>query len=197
MISKELNWITAVPCSLIDSLLHQKWDNTIEKWMCNISMIGGEWEKTLLKTWFFMTKSQFSWDSQLGRLRTTSILVWAFWNFKLKVLKYSKNCSLHNTLIPWSLKNPESPNLHAFLMGCPLDSFYVFQRLEKLTKVICTAIFGVSKGQRPVQWSLLSEKRQTQYHVDTEVYVNVDHGMEFTDEIGMILHFFSYTLDKW
>ena len=81
-------------------------------------------------------------------------------------------------------------------MGCPLDSFYVFQRLEKLTKVICTAIFGVSKGQRPVQWSLLSEKRQTQYHVDTEVYVNVDHDMEFTDEIGMILHFFSYTLDK-
>ena len=44
--------------------------------------------------------SQFSWDSQQGRLRTTSILVRAFWNFKLKVLKYSRNCSLHNTLIP-------------------------------------------------------------------------------------------------
>ena len=29
--------------------------------------------------------SQFS---QQGRLRTTSILVWAFWNFKPKVLKY-------------------------------------------------------------------------------------------------------------
>ena len=48
--------------------------------------------------------SQFSWDSQLGRVRTTSVLVRAFWNFKLKVLKYSRNCSLHNTLIPWSLK---------------------------------------------------------------------------------------------
>ena len=44
--------------------------------------------------------SQFSWDSQQGRLRTTSILVRAFWNFKCKVLKYSRNCSLHNTLIP-------------------------------------------------------------------------------------------------
>ena len=33
------------------------------------------------------------------RLRTTSILVLASWNFKLKVLRYSRNCSLHNTLI--------------------------------------------------------------------------------------------------
>jgi hypothetical protein len=43
---------------------------------------------------------RLNWDSQQGRLRTTSILVRAFWNFKLKVLKYSRNCSLHNTLIP-------------------------------------------------------------------------------------------------
>ena len=46
--------------------------------------------------------SQLNWDSQQGRLRTTSKLVRAFWNFKL---------SLHNTLIPWSLKNPKSPNV--------------------------------------------------------------------------------------
>ena len=32
------------------------------------------------------------WDSQKGRVRTTSILVGAFWNFKLMVLKYSRNC---------------------------------------------------------------------------------------------------------
>ena len=57
--------------------------------------------------------SQLNWDSQKGRLRTTSILVGAFWNFKLKVLKYSKNCSLYNILIPWCLKNPESPNVGA------------------------------------------------------------------------------------
>ena len=42
--------------------------------------------------------SQLNWDSQQGR--TTSILVQAFWNFKRKILKYSRNCSLHNTLIP-------------------------------------------------------------------------------------------------
>ena len=39
-----------------------------------------------------------------GRVRTTSVLVRAFWNFKLKVLKHSRNCSLHNTLISWNLK---------------------------------------------------------------------------------------------
>ena len=43
---------------------------------------------------------QFSWDSHQGRLRTTSILVRAFWNFKCKVLKYSRNCIIHYTLIP-------------------------------------------------------------------------------------------------
>ena len=41
-----------------------------------------------------------SWDSQQGRLGTTSILVRAFWNFRHKVLKYSRNCNDHNTLIP-------------------------------------------------------------------------------------------------
>ena len=44
------------------------------------------------------------WDSRQGRVRTASILVRAFWNFKLKVLKYAYNCSLQYTLIPWSLK---------------------------------------------------------------------------------------------
>ena len=44
--------------------------------------------------------SQFSWDSQQGRARKTSILVRVFWNFKLKVLKYPRNCRLHATLIP-------------------------------------------------------------------------------------------------
>ena len=42
----------------------------------------------------------FGVDSQQGRVRTTSILVRAFGNFKRKFLKYSRNCSLHNTLIP-------------------------------------------------------------------------------------------------
>ena len=29
-----------------------------------------------------------------------------------KLLKYPRNCRLHNTLIPWSLKNPVSPIVH-------------------------------------------------------------------------------------
>ena len=44
--------------------------------------------------------SQFRWDSQQGRPRTTSILVRAFWNFKFKVLKQPRNCNLHATWIP-------------------------------------------------------------------------------------------------
>ena len=57
--------------------------------------------------------SQLTWEGQQGRARTTSILLVTYWNFKLKVLKYPKNCRLHNTLIPWSLKNPESPNVQS------------------------------------------------------------------------------------
>ena len=59
--------------------------------------------------------TKLNWDSQQGRARTTSILLVAFWNFnKLQVLKYPRNCRLHNTLIPWSLKNPVSPNVDSF-----------------------------------------------------------------------------------
>ena len=41
-----------------------------------------------------------------------SILVRAFWHFKHRVLKYSKNCSLHNTLIPNFVK---PPNVHSYI----------------------------------------------------------------------------------
>ena len=37
---------------------------------------------------------------QTTTTRKTPILVRTFWNFKLKVLNYSRNCSLHATLIP-------------------------------------------------------------------------------------------------
>ena len=57
--------------------------------------------------------SQLNWESQQGRARTTSILLVAFWNFRLKVLKYPRNCR-HNTLIPWSLKNPELPIVYTY-----------------------------------------------------------------------------------
>ena len=38
----------------------------------------------------------------------------AFWNFKLKVLKYPTNCRLHATLIQKVLKNPESAKIHTY-----------------------------------------------------------------------------------
>ena len=40
----------------------------------------------------------------MGRVRKIPIWVRTFWNFKLKVLNYSRNCSLHATLIPNSVK---------------------------------------------------------------------------------------------
>ena len=43
--------------------------------------------------------SEFSWDSQQGRDRKTSILVLAFWNFQLKVLKYQWNFWPHASVI--------------------------------------------------------------------------------------------------
>ena len=48
--------------------------------------------------WYLRTRTKI-WDSQQGRGRKTSILVLAFWNFKLRVLKYPRNCRLHVTLI--------------------------------------------------------------------------------------------------
>ena len=46
--------------------------------------------------------SQFSWDSQQGRDRKTTILILALWNFKLKVLKFQWNFRPHDTVI-WNL----------------------------------------------------------------------------------------------
>ena len=61
-------------------------------------------QKTRTKIEFVLTLpcllSHLNWDSQQGRVKTTLILVGAFWNFKLKVLKYPKNCSLQYILIP-------------------------------------------------------------------------------------------------
>ena len=69
--------------------------------------------------------SQLNWDSQQGRVRTTSILVRAFWNFKLKVLKYSRNCSFHNTLIP-NLVKPLK-----YIYGCLYLWLFKYCRLNK------------------------------------------------------------------
>ena len=64
---------------------------------------------TCLVVMNYIVHIKLNWDSQQGRLRTTSILVWAFWNFKLKVPKYSRSCGLQYTFIPWSLKKCDAP----------------------------------------------------------------------------------------
>ena len=53
-------------------------------------------------SWRFLRSNkleQLNWDSQQDRSRKTSILLVAFWKFKLKVLKYPRNCRLHATVI--------------------------------------------------------------------------------------------------
>ena len=72
--------------------------------------------------------SQLNWDSQQGRLRTTSIFVRALWNFKLKVLKYSRNCRFHNTLIPNLVKPLQCKYIDRswrsdFMYSCAIDWF--------------------------------------------------------------------------
>ena len=57
--------------------------------------------------------SQFSRDSQQGRDRKTSILVLAFWNFKLRVLKYQWNFWSYVSVIS---KFGENPNVSTYLL---------------------------------------------------------------------------------
>ena len=52
-----------------------------------------------------------------------------FWNFKFKILKWPINCRPYNTLIPWSLKNPVSPNL------CIPKSFFDWNRSFTVQKI--------------------------------------------------------------
>ena len=93
--------------------------------------------------------AQLNWDSQLGRLRTTSILVRAFWNFKCKVLKYSRTCSLHNTLIPNLVKPLNSTYLYFISFTFVAVFHESFQQMSRhgeifLITTIWTAISKVT-----------------------------------------------------
>ena len=95
---------------------------------------------------------QLNWDSQQGRASTTSILLVAFWNFKLMVLKYPRNCRLHNTLIPWSPKNPVSPNVHRLLEYSELSNKHaanliLFEKIFPPTCLIRTYTFIYFQGK--------------------------------------------------
>ena len=106
--------------------------------------------------------SQFSWDSQPGRVRTTSILVQAFWHFKLKVLKYPRNCSLQNTLIPWNLKNPVSPNIHTYVLQLGqliIYTTWIRSKLFQISNMKLYNNFWVSHklgfNEKPLIWKII------------------------------------------
>ena len=65
--------------------------------------------------------SQFSWDSQPGRDRKTSILVLAFWNFKPRS---TNTLQTVDVTTPWSYKskkNPESAKVHIYFISDAYD----------------------------------------------------------------------------
>ena len=55
-------------------------------------------------------------------------------------LKHSRNCSLHNTLIPWSLKNPESPNVCTIYV-CMYAAMIVWDYSTHKPEIIRSCIF--------------------------------------------------------
>ena len=80
---------------------------------------------------------ELNWDSQQDRARKTSILVIAFWNFKLKVLKYPQNCRHHNIFV---LNSQRQATLMLFIQVWPfIDSTKNFRRGISLYQV--TEIF--------------------------------------------------------
>ena len=64
-----------------------------------------------------------SLPSWLAQFSLTTILLVAFWNFKLKILKYPKNCRLHAILVLRVLKKSWISNIYRciilYLPGCP------------------------------------------------------------------------------
>ena len=99
----------------------------------------------------------------------------AFWNFKLMALKYNRNCSLHNTLIPWSLKNPESPNVQA------LDIFF-FLRFEKTYQLLKLNGFGLQFKWMPAQMNdcICITQTQDYLHISaqTQEYTALQHQVK-------------------
>ena len=79
--------------------------------------------------------SQFSWDSQQGRGKKTSILVRAFYNFKLKVPKYPRSCRLHATLIPNLAKPPMYLHIFLTLQGRRMQSKYGWARVNRKSEI--------------------------------------------------------------
>ena len=97
-----------------------------------------KFQKTMTKIKVFLYQpcwlSQFSWDSQQGRDRKTLNWVLAFWNFKLKVLKYQCNFRPHATVIPNLVKPLENIHVGAFwlILINVADKYLVIKYMSRL-----------------------------------------------------------------
>ena len=98
--------------------------------------------------------SQFSWDSQLGRVRKTSILVVNVWNFKLRVLKYQWNFSPNATVI-WNLAKPL--NCKYYTLSISSDALCVAKNLySKWQKSIPDQLLVCGVGNIWMTWMIQS-----------------------------------------
>ena len=104
-------------------------------------------------------KLKFSWDSQQGRVRKTSIFIWAFWNFKLKVLKYPRNCSLHNSLMSKKILN----HLINILKGKQCTLWMQLPTGLKKLSVMRKITAGVKNGLSVITSKSLSENLSNHY----------------------------------
>ena len=105
-------------------------------------------------------KSKLSWICPVGcfrqgRLRTTSILVKAFWNFKLKVLKYSR-----------SLKSKNHLNHLIMYLHCNSTRFHMSahagdKRNVSLVHAAFTSVILVDDGQQIVAKNYLATSSHT------------------------------------
>ena len=118
--------------------------------------------------------SQLNWESQQGRGRKTSILVRAFWNFKLQVPKYPRNCRLHATLIP-NLVKPlncmylETKQVQLLASSKGQYSYKCLTKANELCKNFQFRHIGLSKNFLPMKISkrLLVAELSSTHHWST------------------------------
>ena len=104
--------------------------------------------------------SQLNWDSRQGRARTTSILVRAFWNFKLPeevFLQYSRNCISQYILVakawhPLTYIHNLMVNATQYFWKCKnFEIFPMMKVLEKKSnfgKLLGPKVFRIIKSSK-------------------------------------------------
>ena len=102
-----------------------------------------------LKFWL----PQLNWDSQQGRDRKTPILVLAFWNFKVKVLKCQWNFRPQATVI-WNLVKPLQDTLQ-IIWGGEFKSLFTIM-ISKNKTLIKVVIWLHVTWYSNSEWTLMS-----------------------------------------